>query len=273
MTLTTPGAREPQAQPDGWEDLSIERHVLGELGLTMVADGPDIRGRARVVPHACVPGTTTLRTSVLAAWADTAAGTLAGIAFNPRIPVTLDLEVQLTAHARVGDTIDVVASTVKAGRSILVCEVRFHLERTGELAALAHGSFLVSPNPDHVLPSGFPRSLDYATGQLAEPLARRVGASELAPGVVEVPRRPDVLNLAGAIQGGIVAIAAEQAAMSLAERPVVAETFTVRYLRPIVVGAAHATARANGAVTVVDLTDAGSGKRTTLVTARLVDAD
>jgi hypothetical protein len=48
-----------------------------------------------------VPGTSRLRTSILATWADNLAGLLAVYAMAPRVPVTLDLDVHpVTATAR-----------------------------------------------------------------------------------------------------------------------------------------------------------------------------
>jgi acyl-coenzyme A thioesterase PaaI-like protein len=271
MNLAASDAAGPASGPDGRSGPLPARHIVSELGLRVAADGPDVRGRALVVPQMCVPGSAVLRTSVFVTWADVLTGTVAGNALNPRIPLTLDLEVQLHAGAREGDDIGAVATAVKVGRTVLVCETRFRNERTGDLAALAYVSFIASPDPSHVFPEGFP-NLEHIAGRLAEPLAERIGSRTVAPGTVEVPRRPDGLNASGAIQGGIVAFSAEQAAMSLADRPVVAESFTIRYLRPISVGPGRASAQTHGGLAVVRITDAGSGKLTTLATARLVDA-
>ncbi|MEX5712976.1 hotdog domain-containing protein [Parafrankia sp. FMc6] len=245
---------------------------MSELGLRVAADGLEMHGRAEVVSQMCVPGSSTLRTSVFATWADVLSGAVAGQALNPRIPLTLDLEVQLHDGARQGDQIAAVATAVKIGRTVLVCETRFRNERTGALAALAYVSFIASPDPRHVFPDGFP-SLAHISGQLTEPLAERIGSRTVAPGTVEVPRRPDGLNASGAIQGGIVAFAAEEAGISLVGRSVVAEALTVRYLRPIMIGPGRATAEVHGSLAVVRIADAGAGKLTTLATARLVDAD
>ncbi|MCK9927475.1 hypothetical protein MXD62_09875, partial [Frankia sp. Mgl5] len=55
--------------------------------------------------------------------------------------------------------------------------------------------------------------------RLPVPLAERVGSVVVAPGTVEVPRRADGLNAGGAIQGGLVAFAAEEAATSSTQGP------------------------------------------------------
>lgn len=49
-------------------------YMLDELGFATRRDGDDLRGSASVTPAMHVPGTTRLRTSVLAAWASLAPG-------------------------------------------------------------------------------------------------------------------------------------------------------------------------------------------------------
>jgi acyl-coenzyme A thioesterase PaaI-like protein len=242
-------------------------HVVAELGLRTVADGPAIRGSAPVVPELCVPDTPILRTSVLAIWADILTGYVAGQALNPRIPVTLDLEVQVSGCARVGDQISAEATALKAGRTVVVCETRFRNDTTGELVALAHVSFVASPDPAHVFPNGFP-SLARLDGRLTMPLAERLHLRTVAPGTVEMPRRPGGLNAVGAIQGGLVAVSAEQAAMSLGAGTSVVSVFSLRYLRGVAVGPARAVAEEHGGFSVVHVTDAGSGKLCVIATSR-----
>jgi len=72
------------------------------------------------VAEACVPGTSILRTSVIGTWADVIAGIIAGYAINPRIPLTLDLEVHILKPARVGTRIRSEATPVKVGRTVTV---------------------------------------------------------------------------------------------------------------------------------------------------------
>ncbi len=70
-------------------------HILLELGFDVRRVGDEIHGSAPIVPELWVPGTERLRTSVLAAWADTATGYLAVGALAPRPPVTHQLDVHL----------------------------------------------------------------------------------------------------------------------------------------------------------------------------------
>ncbi|WP_052711201.1 hotdog domain-containing protein [Pseudofrankia sp. DC12] len=260
----------PAARAAGHDQAPPASHIVTELGLRLTDGEGALHGHAQVTPHLCVPGASTLRTSVLATWADVIAGTVVGEALSPRIPLTLDLEIQLYAQARSGVRIGVVARLLKVGRTVVVSETRFHDEASGAPLAVALISFIASPNPRDVFPDGFPRAWGNPA-LLARPLADRIGGRTVAPGIVEVPRRPDGLNATGAIQGGLVALAAEEAASSLAAGPVVVEAMNVRYLRPISTGPARAVAVGDGRFSVVHITDVGAGKLSTVATVRLTD--
>ncbi|MFD0852244.1 hypothetical protein ACFQ07_08425, partial [Actinomadura adrarensis] len=53
------------------------KHVLNELGFATRRAGADLRGTASITPEMHVPGTSCLRASILATWADTLIGLLA----------------------------------------------------------------------------------------------------------------------------------------------------------------------------------------------------
>ncbi|OHV40346.1 thioesterase [Parafrankia colletiae] len=247
-------------------------HVVRELGLDFSIDGGVATGHAAVFGELCVPGATALRTSVLATWADVVTGLLALNLTVPRPALTLDLDVQVLEPAEIGDTISVEARTVKAGRTVLVCEARFRNETSGALSAVCHASFVASPNPGHVISRRFLAGLAEGPSRLPVPLAERVGSVVVAPGTAEVPRRVDGLNSGGAIQGGLVAFAAEEAAASSVGEPVVLTALGLRYLRPFSVGPARAVADRYGEVCLVHLTDVGTGRLGAVATARLTDA-
>jgi len=161
------------------------------------------------------------------------------------------------------------STVVKAGRSVVVCEVRFQEEGDVTPFAIAHTSFMASPNPDHLQPdAGFELAMQVPQ-RLSIPLAERAEVRVLAPGRVEMPKRPDGLNAAGAIQGGLVALAAEEAAASCAPGPVRLSSLALRYLRPFATGPAVAEAEAFDDLCIVRVTDGGSGKLGALATARL----
>lgn len=247
-------------------------HIVPELGLTVELDGPRGLGRAVVVPEMCVPGSSALRTSVLATWADVVTGIMCIAGVAPRIPLTLDLEVQVVAPPLAGDTVTVEADIVKRGRTIMVTEARFVVEGAAAPAAFALASFIASPDPDHVFPPDFRPPVGTQPGRLTMPFAERAGCKVAAPGTAEVPRTPGGLNSAGGIQGGLIALAAEEAVASLADDPVFLRSLAVRYLRPFAIGPARATARRHGDTGLVRLEDAGAEKLSGLATAVLAAA-
>ena len=169
-----------------------------------------MRGHGEVVPETCIPGTDVLRTSVIVTWADVVTGSVAGSMITERIPLTLDLEVQVQEPARLGDPMVIEAAPLKAGRTVAVAEARVRSEDTGAPIAYAIATFFASPNPAHVFADGFPDLGDMPVGRLPEPLADRAGITIVEPGVAEVPHRGKNLNASNAIQGGIVSLAAEE---------------------------------------------------------------
>lgn len=241
--------------------------ILVELGLFVEQDGLPLRGAAEVFPEICVPGTDILRAGVLAAWADLVTGTVAAEAMDPRIALTLDLELQVLAPAVVGHRIHVEAAPVKVGRSVTVCRADFRDGPGGAALAVAYASFMASPDPGHVWEDGFRRmQLD---GRLAVPLAERMQLRRPARGVVELPHLPEGLNASGAIQGGLVAVAVEEAVRAVADAGQTIGMLHLRYLRPFSVGPARATATRDGHLVLVDLQDAGAGKLGAVATVRL----
>jgi acyl-coenzyme A thioesterase PaaI-like protein len=148
-----------------------------------------------------------------------------------------------------------------------VTTARFHDDATGGLLAVAFASFVPSPDPAAVFSDGFPKTV--LEGRLSVPLAQRIGSRVVGLGTVEVPHRADGLNATGAIQGGLLAFAVEEAAASLADGPVVTESLVLRYLRPFMVGPAQAVATGDGpGVSVVEVSDAGAGKLGLVATVR-----
>jgi acyl-coenzyme A thioesterase PaaI-like protein len=240
--------------------------ILAELGLSMELEGLPLRGHADVFPEICLPGTALLRAGVLGTWADLVTGTVAAEAMDPRIALTLDLEVQVLGHTSSGRVL-VEAAPVKIGRSVTVCTARFHDEASGAPLAVAYASFMASPDLTHQWDDGFTRmSLD---GRMTIPLAERLQLRSPTPGIVELPHLPDGLNASGAIQGGLVAVAVEEAALSVGGPDARVGMLNLRYLRPFSVGPARATATRQGPLVVVELEDAGSGKLGAVATVRL----
>ncbi|MEU6559656.1 hotdog domain-containing protein [Nocardia nova] len=250
--------------------LSQRRHVLLELGFATRRVGDDIHGSATIVPELHVPGIPRLRTAILATWADTVCGLLASLVMHPRVPVTLELDVNLYRPAPAEGELTAVGTTVKVGRSVFVAEVEFAVD--GEPLGLAGASFMGAPDPELQLPRRLSLDMPAGTRRLTTPLAERLGCVRVRPGTALLPRTDEVLNAAGTVNGGLIAVAAEEAALSLAPDDTLS-FLGLRYLQPARVGPVTATATLRGGVGRIELRDTGSDDRlATLATARTFGA-
>jgi hypothetical protein len=92
--------------------------------------------------------------------------------------------------------------------------------------------------------------------RMTRPFADAVGARVVSPGVIEVDRYPYVMQPAGTIQGGIVALLGELAGESVLGRPVT--HLEVRFLSTVRVGPARtSTTRLHSSTARVEIHDAG----------------
>lgn len=244
------------------------RHIVGELGMAISVAGDALRGTVGVTPEMHVPGTSCLRTSILAAFTDLLAGLLAGRAIGPRVPVTLDLAIDLYRPPVGVAQVKGVGRPVKDGRTIFVAGVDFTAD--GHPLATATASFMPVPDESLRLPESallLERTRDEMM-RLEQPFADRAGCVRLEPGVALLVRSDDGLNSSNTINGGLVALAVEEAVLSAAPGATLA-SLAMRYLRPARVGPLVATATTQGAVATVDVRDSGSDDRlTTTATAR-----
>lgn len=243
------------------------RHIFRELGGATTMAGDELHGAATVTPHMHAPGTVTLRTSILVAWADSVTGLLASLALRPRVPVTVELDVQLTQPAPSDGEVRALGQVVKAGRSVFVATVEFLCD--GESFGFGTASFMASPNRTIQLPDRLSIGLPPAPQRLTVPLAQRAGCEHREPGTVLLPRSDDGLNLSHTVSGGLIALAAEEAVLSLAPGRTLC-ALGLRYLQAVRIGPIVATATLANDLGRITLRDAGNGSRlTTLATARL----
>jgi acyl-coenzyme A thioesterase PaaI-like protein len=247
-TLARPGSGRP-------------RHVLGELGFAIRRAGDELHGSADLTEHVLVPGAPHLRTSVLAIWADTLAGLLAALAVGPRVPVTLDLTVQLHAPAPGSGPVRAFGRTLRAGRTVIVAEVDFHAGGQAEPFAVATAAFMTAHDPALRLPDELSIDAPASAVRLAAPLAERAACRRDEPGRVVLDRTEDGLNAAKTMNGGLLALAAEEAALSLAPPGSTLETLGLRYLQPARIGPAVAVATRRGGLGRVEVRDTGNGDR------------
>jgi acyl-coenzyme A thioesterase PaaI-like protein len=236
----------------------VGRHILRELGFATRRAGDEMHGTALITPEMHVPGTAHLRTSILATWADNLAGLLAVDAMAPRVPVTLELDVHLYRPAPAAGVVQGVGRIAKAGRSVFVASVEF-TSGAGEPVAVGAGSFMAAPDPGITMQTGLsagPRP----NGRLTLPFAERAGCERQRPGVAVLPRSEDGLNSSNTVNGGLIALAAEEAVLSLAPGATLC-SLGLRYLQAVRAGPVVATARVRDGLGQVDLRDAGNGGR------------
>ena len=231
-------------------------HVIAEFGLEHWHEGELSCGRAPVVDGMLVPGTDLVHIGVLATLADVVAGQPVGGAVTP----TTDLGITVVRR-RPTAAVELRSRVLKAGATLLVAETLLTAEGDDEPFAVSLVTFV----HQRVEVPGRPEQPPL----LAEPLAERMGVRHLAPGTTELDPRDDLSNgLHGTVQGGMVALLAEMAALSLmaADGPHLVTQLDVRYLNRIKVGPARATARVLVGATpepalAVTVVDVGQGGR------------
>jgi acyl-coenzyme A thioesterase PaaI-like protein len=263
--MAAPDARRGMATTvDGNAAAHEGRHVLQDLGWEVVRSEDGLHGTASVVAEMHVPGTAHLRTSILAAWADVLAGHLAVDTISPRVPVTLELDVHLYRPAPGEGIVRGEGRIVKAGRSVIVASVDFSTG-DGEPFAFAAASFM--PAPDERLTFTVPPRAEHtppARTRLAVPFAERAGCERIAAGVAELGHSDDKLNSSNTLNGGVIALAAEEAMLSLVPGATVS-SLDMRYLQPARVGPVVARADVREGLGRVEVRDEGNEDRLCVV--------
>jgi acyl-coenzyme A thioesterase PaaI-like protein len=214
---------------------------MRELGFDVSPTDDGMHGSGRVTPEMWSPGTTAVRTSILAAWVDVACGHAAIGLFDPGVPVTLDLDVHLH-HTPVGcDAIEMVARVQKSGRSVSVLSV--DIEGDGAPLGFAHATFMAAPNPSLRMPTIVRDEalLRPHSATLAVPYAERADCERLTAGAASIPMRPDGLNASGTLNGALLALVVEEAVLSAAPATILS-SLSMRFVRPVRVGPAIARA-------------------------------
>jgi acyl-coenzyme A thioesterase PaaI-like protein len=244
-----------------------ERDVgfTSELGLNIEVAGDTLIGRAEVVPELCVRDAAVLRPSVLLSWADSLVGSLATERTLPRVCMTVDLNVRVVTPIPAGASVLGTGRILKTGRVLTFTEATFTVDGSDEPAAFVVGTFVASPRPEDVADSFVTRvtrgSAERRRNQAPlVPITEILGARVVTPGVVEADRHARIMNWVETVQGGAVALLAEEAALSLPDAPVPSE-LEMRYLRTVRFGPMRATARSVGEFTRVDVVDVGNDNR------------
>lgn len=242
-------------------DLDPRAHIVRELGMALRLVDEGLLGRADIQPQMCVPGTEIVRASVLATWTDVIAGLLVGQVITPRVPVTLELSVELYRPVERCRRVEATGRLLKSGRSVGVVRVDLAAE-DGTPIGIGTSSFMAAPDVTLSMPplAESLRDNHQGQGRLTMPFADRAGCVRRAPGLAELPRAADGLNASNTINGGLIALAVEEAALSLAPGATLS-SLVLRYLRPARVGPVVARATAHGGLASVDVRDAGNDDR------------
>jgi acyl-coenzyme A thioesterase PaaI-like protein len=248
---------------EGHTETTHATHILSELGHAVRHDGDDLLVTASVSPEMHAPETAHLRTSILAVWADILAGLLAAETWSPRVPVTLELDVHLHRPAPGTGALRGTARTLKAGRTVFVASIEF-AAADGQPIALAAATFMSAPDPALSLPPKLSIELPASPNRLTMPFAERAGCARRGPGVAVLPRSEDGLNSSNTVNGGLIALVAEEAALSLAPGTTLS-SLGLRYLQPVRKGPLVANAHLHDGLGQVLLCDSGNDDRLSAV--------
>ena len=247
------------ARNTGATDARIRQHILGEVGWNVRRVGEEMHGEIALVPELLVPGTPHLRTGMMAAWADQLMGLLAVQIMAPRVPTTLELDVHLYRPAPGSGTVYGKSRLIKRGRTVSVAVCAFY-DQHGDVFAEGAGSFMLAGDPDVRLPPSLSIDLPRFSTRLERPIAERARCTVRGPGVATIPLHEDALNAANTLNGGLLAIAVEEAVLSLCPGDTLS-SLGLRYLRPVRIGPAVANARLQHGLSLVDLHDEGNDNR------------
>ena len=251
------------------QDTYPPNSAVNELGLAMEAVGDELHGWADVRPTMWAPGTEMVRASVAMTWADALLGLHALKALAPRLTVTLELDAHLFDDVAGLERVHARSRLVKAGQAVIFTTLDF-LADDGSLIGFGSGSFMAIPDPQWTAPPleevlerfGTPRAM------LTAPLAARIGCERTERGTAVLPCTPSVHNAAQAINGGMLAVAVEEAALSADPDARWIESMHLRYLRSIRVGPAIARADVHYGTGRVEVLDASTGKVAAIATTR-----
>jgi acyl-coenzyme A thioesterase PaaI-like protein len=252
----------------------FEAHIprdsaIDELGLAMEAVGDELHGWADVRPTMWAPGTEMLRTSVAMTWSDALLGLHAMKALAPRLTVTLELDAHLFDDVAGVERVRARSRLVKAGQQVIFTTLDF-LGDDGHLIGFGSGSFMAIPDPKWLAPPLEDVLTRFATprGTLTTPLVERIGCERVEPGTVVLPCTPVVYNASRAINGGMLAVAVEEAALSADPAARWVESMHLRYLRSVRVGPAVARADVHYGMGRVEVHDASTDAIAAIATTR-----
>ncbi len=250
-------------------EINEETSPLGELGLIIETVGDDLHAHAEIVDTMCSPGTSSVRVSILAAWTDTILGLLAMRTIAPRVPVTVELDVQLFGDLTDAAEIRMTGRLAKAGSVVQVYRVDI-ATGDGRRVGFGHSLFMAAPDAKLSIRTGdwAVRRFAKRHGELTVPFAERIGCRRIESGVAELPLTPALLNSSNTMNGGLLALVVEEAALSAAPDSTTLSSMHLRYLRPVRSGPAVGRAEIYGDLGEVEVRDASTDTVSIVATTR-----
>ena len=246
------------------------RSVIAELGMVIRRDGNELVTTLSISDGMKIPGTDILRLSVVAIWADSVLGMLAISDLAPRVPATVELDVQLVKPITARGTIISRACAVKIGKTICEFAIDFR-DESGTALGYGHGLFMATPNPEFTLPPGdwAVKGFTHPMPGLTQPITERIQCARAEPGVASLQWSRDTQNATRAINGGIMTVAIEEAVLSAAAPGQSLSSMMVTYQRSIRTGPAIARATVEGCLGRVEVIDAEKNALAVLATTQL----
>ncbi len=229
-----------------------EQHILRDLRLTVEhRPGGTSTAWMPVTPHISNPSGS-LHPGVLSILVDVVGGGLAAVAARPDWIATADLTLHLTPRPVTGD-IEAHGRVLRQGRTTVVIDVSLRDDHGASLG-YATMSFAVLPRrAENLSVDQVDRvnrlTMERSGSGLTAPFDEHVHLTVIEPlnGIVDLPLRDYVANSLGAIQGGMMAAAAEAAARqavgAVGGSPVETVDLQITYLALAKVGPVRTRAR------------------------------
>ena len=196
-------------------------------------------------------------------------GLLAVRTIGPRVPVTLELDVHLFDDPSDVGEIQIVGRITKTGNTVQVYSVDL-LAGGDRRIGFAHGVFVAAPDARLSIPTGdwaLGRFTDHHGPRLAVDFAERIRCLRTEPGTAILESGPEMLNSSNTLNGGLLAVAVEEAMLSTIESPATLSSLHMRYLRPVRTGPAVAHARRHGRIGEIEIRDAATDALAVIATA------
>ena len=193
-------------------------HVLRRLYISLIPDEHEtgvLYSSMPLRPGLFLDGH--FRLSAIATMVDMAAGVMSVGITQPDWTATFDMATHRIGEAEPGSLAEGVTRLVRAGKNIVVSETT--VSSGGRPIAYVETTYSRLPWREGTLAAvGMDQPRHFGEGEepFTAPLADTIGFQRAEPGIVEFDLTPLIRNSTGSIQGGVSAMAAEEAALHLA---------------------------------------------------------